>query len=85
VTTERNDISNAVTVLKERCGSKTIERERYVSLNVEVCEALDAYFKYHREKVADEYGREPLFTIQRVVQYSGFMRHDNVSQTWRPQ
>lgn len=39
--------------------------ERYVSLNAEVCEALDAYFKYHREKVADEYGREPLFTSQR--------------------
>lgn len=36
--------------------------ERYVSLSSEVCDALDAYLKYGREKAADEYDRQPLFT-----------------------
>jgi site-specific recombinase XerD len=36
--------------------------ERFVSLSPAVCDALDAYIEYSREEVADEYGRNPLFT-----------------------
>jgi site-specific recombinase XerD len=36
--------------------------ERYVSLNSEVCDALDAFIKFSREKVADEHQRHPLFS-----------------------
>ena len=38
------------------------EGERFVALSQSVCDALDAYLKFSRDKVADEYGRSPLFT-----------------------
>jgi len=36
--------------------------ERYVALSSEVCDALDSYLKYEREKAPDDYDRQPLFT-----------------------
>lgn len=39
-----------------------LEGERYVAIKPDVCDALDAYIKYHRHDVTDDYGRQPLFT-----------------------
>lgn len=36
--------------------------ERVVTLNAEVCDALDAYLQYHRIEAEDNSGRKPLFT-----------------------
>jgi site-specific recombinase XerD len=44
-----------------RLKNKT-DGERFVSLSIEVCDALDAYIEYSRDKVVDEYGRNPLFS-----------------------
>ncbi|MBX0287541.1 tyrosine-type recombinase/integrase [Halomicroarcula sp. F28] len=38
------------------------EGERYIAINNEVCDVLDAYIEYHREDVTDDYGRRPLFS-----------------------
>jgi len=36
--------------------------ERFVALNAEVCDALDAYIQYNRIEEEDDEGRKPLFT-----------------------
>lgn len=41
---------------------KSIDGQRSVALNDEVCEALDGYIEYNRYDVYDDYGREPLLT-----------------------
>lgn len=36
--------------------------ERYITISDDLVEALEAYMKFSRKDVTDEYGREPLFT-----------------------
>ncbi len=36
--------------------------ERYVSLDSEMCRILDDYIEHNRHEVADDHGRNPLFT-----------------------
>ena len=59
------------------------EGERYVALNNKVCDAFDAYLKYNRGKVADEYGREPLFTSRSGRPAKSTLR-DDIYQITRP-
>jgi integrase len=59
------------------------EGERYVSLNAEVCDALDAYLKYNRENGGDSFDREPLFTSRSGRPAKSTLR-DDIYQVTRP-
>ena len=59
------------------------EGERYVSLSSEVSDALDAYIRYNRDKVADDYNRNPLFTSQHGRPAKSTLR-DYIYQITRP-
>jgi len=57
--------------------------ERFVSLSPEVCEALDAYIKFNRDKVADDEGREPLFSSRNGRPAKTSLR-DSIYRATRP-
>lgn len=57
--------------------------ERYVSLSPEVCDALDAYLTYSRDKVADDHDRKPLFTSRSGRPAKSSLR-DSIYRITRP-
>ena len=57
--------------------------ERYVALSPEVCDALDSYLKYEREKAADDDGRQPLFTSRHGRPSKSSLR-DSIYRITRP-
>ncbi|TKX36131.1 site-specific integrase [Halorubrum sp. CGM5_25_10-8B] len=57
--------------------------ERYVALSTEVCDALDSYIKYEREKAADDDGRQPLFTSRHGRPAKSSLR-DSIYRITRP-
>lgn len=65
-----------------RLKNKT-DGERYVSLSAEVCDALDAYIKYSRDKAEDEYGRDPLFSSREGRPAKSTLR-DSIYRVSRP-
>jgi site-specific recombinase XerD len=57
--------------------------ERYVALSSEVCDALDSYLKYEREKAPDDYDRQPLFTSRHGRPAKSSLR-DSIYRITRP-
>jgi len=57
--------------------------ERYVGLSKDVCDALDAYIKFKRADVVDDFGREALFTSKYGRPSKSSLR-DNIYQITRP-
>jgi site-specific recombinase XerD len=57
--------------------------ERYVALSPEVCDALDGYLRYNRDKVADDYDRNPLFTSRQGRPAKSSLR-DSIYRITRP-
>ena len=59
------------------------EGERYIAINNEVCDVLDAYFDYHREDVTDQHGRNPLFSSRAGRPAKSTLR-DSIYKITRP-
>ena len=57
--------------------------ERYVSLSADVCDAVDAYIEYSRDKARDSHGREPLFSSREGRPAKSTLR-DSIYRITRP-
>lgn len=57
--------------------------ERFVSLSSEVCDALDSYLRFNRDKVGDDNGRKPLFSSRNGRVAKSSLR-DSIYRITRP-